>query len=104
MSKKNCPDEFWRDVTRLGMLLREKQESSQLYQPDISLDVVPGLYGIGVRFRSMNYPDHFIQHCNDKCSIANANDNDPEIMNHSKDVSWIPHEGIADPKESRLSQ
>ena len=75
---KNYPDELWRHKT--GKLLREKQESSQLYQPDISFEVVPVLNEIGVSFCSMNYPDHFIQHCNDECSIAKANDNDPEIV------------------------
>ena len=89
---KNYPNEFWRH--KGGKLRREKQESSQLYQLDTSFDVVPGLYGIGVSFRSVNYPDHFIRHANDECFIAKLE----ETELFKKDASWIPHEGIADPK------
>ena len=89
---KNYPNEFLRHKN--GKLQREKQENSQLYQLDTSFDVVPGLYGIGISFRSVNYPDHFIRHCNDECSIAKSEDT--ELF--TKDASWIPREGIADPK------
>ena len=65
-----------------------------MYQLDTSFDVVPGLYGIGVSFRSVNYPDHFIRHANDECFIAELEGTDL----FKQDASWIPHEGIADPK------
>ena len=61
---KNYSNEFWRHKN--GDLLRESQESSQLYDLDTSFDVVPGLYGIGVSF---HYPNRFIRHCNSLCSI-----------------------------------
>ena len=95
---KNYSNEFWRHKN--GDLLRESQESSQLYDLDTSFDVVPGLYGIGVSFRSVNYPNRFIRHCNSLCSIDKymeySHAGDPDLF--KKDASWIPREGIADPK------
>lgn len=98
---KNYPNEFWRHKNwKLLRESREKQENSQLYDLDASFDVVPGLHGIGVSFRSVNYPNYFIRHCEDWCSIAKYVDysdaSDPDLFR--KDASWIPREGIADPK------
>lgn len=91
---KNFRNEFWRH--RNYELWKDVQDSSRLYQLDASFDIIPGLCGVGISFRSVNYPAHFIRHSGGECFIAKASDNDIELF--KKDASWIPHEGIADPQ------
>lgn len=89
---KNYPGEFWRHQNY--ELWKQKQESSKLYQLDTSFDVVPGLHGIGISFRSVNYPDHFIlRYPTGECVISKPNESGDK-----KDASWIPCEGIANSK------
>ena len=97
---KNFRNEFWRH--RNYELWKDVQNSSKLYQLDASFDIVPGLCGVGISFRSVNYPAHFIRHSGGKCFIAKASEsNDIELF--KKDASWIPHEGIADPQGPAVS-
>ena len=68
-----------------------------MYQLDTSFDVVPGLHGIGISFRSVNYPDHFILHYKGECVISKPDEGDDNKL-LKKEASWIPCEGIANSK------
>ena len=93
---KNYPGEFWRHKN--FEVWKEKQESSNLYQLDTSFDVVPGLHGIGLSFRSVKYPDHFIRHyIGGECVISKPDEGGDNKL-FKREVSWIPCEGIANSK------
>ena len=97
---ENFPNEFWRHKN--FELWRDVPDGSKLYQLDASFDIVPGLCGVGISFRSVNYPAHYIRHSGGECFISKASEsNDIELF--EKDASWIPHEGLADPQGPAVS-
>ena len=69
----------------------DRWQDGGLYKLDSSFHVVPGLAGVGVSFKSVNYPDHFIRHSSRKGYLAKFHDSDL----FKRDASWIVHQGLA---------
>ena len=70
-----------------------------IYQLDSSFDIVPGLAGVGVSFRSVNYPDYYIHHSGFKCYI-NQSDGSSLFRN---DATYIARVGLADHNGTGIS-
>ena len=76
----------------------DKWDDGNVYNLQTSFHVVPGLYGIGVSFRSLDYPEYFIAHSGGRSfQIRKFQDN----YNFKKDVSWIAHEGLKNSKRNQ---
>lgn len=88
---KNSLNRYFRHYN--GKMRLDPYTTAENYLDDSAFDIVPGLAGVGISFRSKNYPLQFINVLNNK-AFTRVFDNLNNAFN--KSATWIPRKGLAD--------
>lgn len=75
---------------RLWKVFADFKSNHRQFQFDSFVDIVPGLSGIGISFRSVNYPDSFFRHTGRKMFLHKYQNNNV----YREDASFIPRKGL----------